>query len=72
MKYYTINEEAAARAKEMQQISYAEYLAKRMCQELPKVYTKKAYSDFIEKWKPIVKHEDEEMNEPDAWQMAYM
>ena len=54
------------------QISYAEYLAKRMCQELPKVYTKKAYSDFIEKWKPIVKHEDEEMNEPDAWQMAYM
>ena len=41
------------------QISYAEYLAKRMCQELPKVYTKKAYSDFIEKWKPIVKHEDE-------------
>ena len=32
------------------QISYAENMTKRMCQELPKVYTKKAYSDFIEKW----------------------
>ena len=54
------------------QIAYAGYLAKRMCQELPKEYTKKAYSHFIEKWKPIVKREDDEMNEPDAWQMAYM
>lgn len=54
------------------QIAYAEYLAKRMCQELPKEYTKKAYSDFIGKWKPKVKLEDDGMNEPDAWQLAYM
>jgi hypothetical protein len=54
------------------QIAYAEYLAKRMCQELPKEYTKKAYSDFIGKWKPEVKLEDDGMNEPDAWQLAYM
>ena len=54
------------------QIAYAQYLAQRMCQELPKEYTKKAYSEFISKWKPIVKHEDDAMNEPNAWQMAYM
>lgn len=54
------------------QIDYAKYLAQRMCQELPKEYTKEAYSEFILKWKPIVKHEDDAMNEPDAWQMAYM
>ena len=51
---------------------YAKYLAQRMCQELPKEYTKKAYSDFIEKWKPIVKHEDNGMNETNSWQMQYM
>lgn len=53
------------------QIVYAQYLAQRMCQELPKKYTKEAYSEFISKWKPIVKHEDNGMNEPNAWQMAY-
>lgn len=54
------------------QIAYAQYLAQRMCQELPEEYTKEAYSEFISKWKPIVKHEDDGMNEPNAWQMAYM
>lgn len=54
------------------QKTYAAYLAERMCQELPKEYTKEAYSKFISKWKPIVKHEDDAMNEPNAWQMAYM
>ena len=54
------------------QIAYATYLAKRMCQKLPKENTKKAYADFISKWKPAVKAEDEAMNEPDAWQMQYM
>ena len=54
------------------QVEYARYLAKRMCVELPKDYTKEAYSEFITKWKPVVKHEDDGMNEPDAWQMAYM
>ena len=54
------------------QKTYAAYLAERMCQELPKEYTKKSYSEFISKWKPIVKHEDDAMNEPSAWQMAYM
>lgn len=53
------------------QIKYAEYLSKRVCEELPKEYTKKAYSDFISKWKPVVKHEDDVMNEPDEWQMQY-
>ena len=43
-----------------------------MCQKLPKENTKKAYADFISKWKPAVKAEDEAMNEPDAWQMQYM
>ena len=54
------------------QIKYAQYLAKRMCQEIPKDFTKEAYSDFISKWKPIVQNEDMRMNEPDAWQMQYM
>ena len=54
------------------QIEYARYLAQRMCQDLPKDFTKKAYSDFISKWKPAVMAEDAEMNEPDAWQMQYM
>ena len=34
------------------QIEYARYLAQRMCQDLPKDFTKQAYSDFISKWKP--------------------
>ena len=54
------------------QVEYAKYLAKRMCQKLPKEYSKEAYSEFIAKWKPVVRHEDDGMNEPDAWQMAYM
>ena len=54
------------------QVEYAKYLAQRMGVELPKENTKQAYSDFISKWKPVVKHEDDEMNEPDAWQMQYM
>ena len=54
------------------QIKYAQYLAQRMCQDLPKEYTKQAYSDFISKWKPVVQHEDMGMNEPNAWQMQYM
>jgi hypothetical protein len=54
------------------QIEYAKYLAKRMCQELPKEFTKQAYSEFISKWKTAVQHEDMGMNEPDAWQMQYM
>lgn len=54
------------------QIKYAEYLAKRMCVEVPKEKTKQAYSDFIAKWKPVVKHEDAGMNEPNSWQMQYM
>jgi len=54
------------------QIAYAKYLAERMCQKLPEEFTKEAYSEFIDKWKPIVKSEDDGMNEPDAWQMQYM
>jgi hypothetical protein len=54
------------------QIAYAKYLAVRMCQKLPEEFTKEAYSEFINKWKPIVKSEDDAMNEPDAWQMQYM
>lgn len=54
------------------QIKYAQYLAKRMCQELPKNFTKEAYSVFISKWKPVVLEEDKAMNEPSAWQMQYM
>ena len=54
------------------QIKYAQYLAKRMCQKLPKEYTRQAYSDFISKWKPAVLEEDKAMNEPNEWQMQYM
>lgn len=53
------------------QVDYAEYLAKRMGQELPTEYTKQAYSEFISKWKPVVKHEDDAMNAPSEWQMQY-
>lgn len=53
------------------QVEYAEYLAQRMCQELPTEDTKQAYSEFISKWKPVVKHEDDAMNEPSEWQMQY-
>lgn len=49
------------------QIEYAKYLAKRMSVPLPTEYTKQAYSDFITKWKPVVKREDDSMNEPDSW-----
>ncbi len=45
---------------------------KRDLQDLPKEYTKQAYSEFISKWKPAVLEEDKGMNEPDAWQMQYM
>lgn len=54
------------------QIKFAEYLAYRMSIELPHEKTKKAYSEFISKWKPVVQHEDNGMNEPSAWQMQYM
>ena len=54
------------------QMEYAKYLAERMCVELPMKFTKEAYSEFISKWKPVVKHEDDGMNEPNAWQMQYM
>ena len=54
------------------QVEYARYLAKRMCRELPKDYTKEAYSEFITKWKPVVKHEDDAMNEPSGWGLSYM
>lgn len=53
------------------QIKYAEYLAKRMCISVPSEFTKSAYFEFIEKWKSAVKHEDDAMNEPSAWQMQY-
>lgn len=54
------------------QVEYAQYLAKRVCEELPKDYTKEAYSEFITKWKPVVKHEDDAMNEPSGWGLSYM
>ena len=54
------------------QVEYAKYLAERMCQELPSDYTKQAYSDFIDKWKPIVKAEDDAMNEPSRWGLSYL
>ena len=53
------------------QVEYAKYLAKRMCQELPKEYSKNTYSDFISKWRPIVKAEDDAMNAPSDWQWNY-
>ena len=54
------------------QVEYAKYLAQMMGVELTKENTKQSYSDFISKWKPVVKHEDDAMNEPNAWQMQYM
>lgn len=54
------------------QVECAKYLAQRMGVELPKENTKQSYSDFISKWKPAVKHEDDAMNEPNTWQMQYM
>ena len=54
------------------QIEYARYLSQRVCQDLPKDFTKKAYSDFISNLKPAVMAEDVEMNEPNEWQMQYM
>lgn len=54
------------------QVEYVSYLAKRVCEKLPNEFTKDAYSKFIDKWKPVVKHEDKAMNEPDGWQMQYM
>lgn len=54
------------------QIMYAKYLARRTYQELPKECTKKTYSDFIRKWKLVVKYEDDGMNEINLWQMQYM
>ena len=53
------------------QIQYAKYLSERMCVNLPNDFSKESYSEFISKWKPIVQHEDEGMNEPSAWQMQY-
>ena len=54
------------------QIKYAGYLAHRMCVPLPTEFTKAAYSEFISKMKPIVKAEDDAMNEPGPWGMAYL
>lgn len=54
------------------QIKYAGYLAHRMCVPLPSEFTKAAYSEFISKMKPIVKAEDDAMNEPGPWGMAYL
>lgn len=52
------------------QIKYAEYLAHRMCVPLPTIFTKAAYSEFINKMKPIVKTEDDAMNES-TWGLSY-
>ena len=54
------------------QIEYAKYLAERMCVELPAEYTREAYSEFISKWKPAVKAENDAMNEPNEWQLRYL
>ena len=53
------------------QVEYAQYLAKRMCKDLPKEYTKAAYSAFISYLEPAVKAEDDAMNEPNEWQWQY-
>ena len=53
------------------QFRYAQYLAYRMNVDLPREYTKEAYSEFISRLKPAVRHEDDAMNEPDKWQMQY-
>lgn len=54
------------------QVEYATYLANRMCIDLPVGFTKETYATFIAKWAPVVRHEDEGMNEPTEWQMRYM
>lgn len=54
------------------QVDYATYLAERMCAELPEEFSKEAYSDFISKWKPVVKEEDAGMNEPSRWGLQYL
>ena len=36
------------------QVKYAKHLSEKAGHPLPQEYTKKAYSDFISKWKPIV------------------
>ena len=55
------------------QVAYAKYLAERMREDLPKEYTKTAYSDFISRWAPVVKAEDDGMNAPStAWQLQYI
>jgi len=64
-------EEGMSDAPTQKQEEYAKYLAKRVCEDLPKEYTKTAYSDFISRWKPVVKAEDDAMNEPSAWQLQY-
>ena len=53
------------------QEKYAKYLASRMCVSLPTEYTKAAYSSFISHWKPIVKEEDDYLDELIAWQIVY-
>ena len=54
------------------QIEYANYLANRMGISLPEDHTKDAYSKFIDYWKPVVKHEDDAMNEPSGWALSYL
>ncbi len=54
------------------QVEYAKYLAYRMCEDLPKEYTWTAYSEFINRLRPLVKSEDDAMNEPDVWGYNYM
>ena len=53
------------------QEEYAKYLAKRICEDHPKEYTKTAYTAFISRWKTVVKAEDDAMNEPSEWQWQY-
>ena len=36
------------------QVKYAKHLSEKAGHPLPQEYTKKAYSEFISKWKPIV------------------
>lgn len=46
------------------QVEYAKYLAEKLGQpELPKEVMKQAYSDFISWFKPMVKTEDDAMND---------
>ncbi len=64
-------EDKMSDAPTQKQEEYAKYLAERMCEDLPEEYTKAAYSAFISRWKPIVKAEDDAMNDPSAWQWQY-